>query len=254
MTTLVEPVQIAYNTISMFAIIIKDLYRYADRPKYRLIQFSIVSLISAIFFIATIEYFFSTRSNSQTDTGRNVFVILVSTLFVVITGVVTPIFAIESIQDERCNTNFDLLHLSRLSTVQILLGKLTGVLLASFSLILMTAPIFILSTYTGGFKLRDLLTCGIVFLSANLLFVLISFSLALSLHENILSCSYGTILAVTFLPLVAPKPIWWISPLTILIEIVQLESNPKVWLSVGGYFAVALLIFILVKQRLAFKI
>jgi hypothetical protein len=59
----------------------------------------------------------------------------VSTLFVVVTGVVTPIFAIESIQDERRNTNFDLLHLSRLSTVQILVGKLTGVLLASFALI-----------------------------------------------------------------------------------------------------------------------
>jgi|TARA_B100001105_G_C22391884_1_gene444827 ABC-type transport system involved in multi-copper enzyme maturation permease subunit len=206
-----------------------------------------------MFFIATIEYFFSTRSNSQINTGRHVFTILVSTLFVVITGVVTPVFAIESIQDERRNTNFDLLHLSRLSTVQILLGKLTGVLLASFALTLMTAPIFILSTYIGGFRLKDLLTCGILFLSANTLFVLISFSLALSLHENILSFSYGTVFAVIFLPLVAPKPIWWISPLAILIEIVKPESNPKVWLSVGGYFAVALLFFILINQRLAFK-
>ena len=118
----------------------------------------------------------------------------------------------------------------------------------------MTAPIFILSTYIGGFRLQDLLTCGILFLSANTLFVLISFSLALSLHENILSFSYGTIFAVIFLPLVAPKPIWWISPLTILIEIVKLESNPKVWLNIGGYFAVALLFFILINQRLAFKV
>ena len=238
----------------MLAIIIKDLCLYANRPKYRLIQFSIVLLISAVFFIATIEYFFSTGSNSQINTGRHVFTILVSTLFVVVTGVVTPIFAIESIQDERRNTNFDLLHLSRLSTVQILVGKLTGVLLASFALILMTAPIFILSTYIGGFRLQDLLTCGILFLSANTLFVLISFSLALSLHENILSFSYGTIFAVIFLPLVAPKPIWWISPLTILIEIVKPESNPKVWLNIGGYFAVALLFFILINQRLAFKV
>ena len=140
-----------------------------------------------------------------------------------------------------------------MSTVQILLGKLTGVLLASFALTLMTAPIFILSTYIGGFRLKDLLTCGILFLSANTLFVLISFSLALNLHENILSFSYGTVFAVIFLPLVAPKPIWWISPLAILIEIVKPESNPKVWLSVGGYFAVALLFFILINRRLAFK-
>ena len=238
----------------MFAIIIKDLRLHANQPKYRLLQFSIVLLISAMFFIATVEYFVSTRSNSQIDTGRNIFTILVSTLFIAITGVVAPILAIESIQDERRNANFDLLYLSRLSVVQILLGKLTGVLLASFALILMTAPVFILSTFTGGFRLRDLLTCGIVFLSTNTLFVLISFSLALSLHENILSYGYGIILAVIFLPLVAPKPIWWISPLTILIETVKPESNPKVWLNVGGYFAVALLIFILIHQRLAFKV
>ena len=37
------------------------------------------------------------------------------------------------------------------------------------------------------------------------------------------------------------------------IEIVKPESNPKVWLSVGGYFAVALLFFILINRRLAFK-
>ncbi|HIM12969.1 TPA: hypothetical protein EYM26_19455 [Candidatus Poribacteria bacterium] len=69
-----------------------------------------------------------------------------------------------------------------------------------------------------------------------------------------MSYGYGIILAVIFLPLVAPKPIWWISPLTILIETVKPESNPKVWLNVGGYFAVALLIFILIHQRLAFKV
>lgn len=103
-------------------------------------------------------------------------------------------------------------------------------------------------------KLRDLLTCGVVFLSANILFILISFGLALSLNENILSCSYGTILAIILLPLVTPKPIWWISPLAILIEVVKLESNPKVWLNVGGHLVIALLLFILIKQRLASKI
>ena len=174
----------------MLAIIIKDLHLYtSNRSKYRLIQFSIVLLISAIFFIATIEYFSTTRINSQIDTGHNIFTILVSTLFITITGIITPIFAIESIQDERRNTNFDLLHLSRLSTVQILLGKLTAILLASFTLTLMTAPIFILSTYMNEFKLRDLLTCSMVFLSANILFILISFGLALRLNENILSCT-----------------------------------------------------------------
>ena len=238
----------------MLAIIIKDLHLYtSNRSKYRLIQFSIVLLISAIFFIATIEYFSTTRTNSQIDTGHNIFTILVSTLFITITGIITPIFAIESIQDERRNTNFDLLHLSRLSTVQILLGKLTAILLASFTLTLMTTPIFILSTYMNEFKLRDLLTCGVVFLSANILFILISFGLALSLNENILSCSYGTILAIILLPLVTPKPIWWISPLAILIEVVKLESNPKVWLNVGGHLVIALLLFILIKQRLASK-
>ena len=187
----------------MLAIIIKDLHLYtSNRSKYRLIQFSIVLLISAIFFIATIEYFSTTRTNSQIDTGHNIFTILVSTLFITITGIITPIFAIESIQDERRNTNFDLLHLSRLSTVQILLGKLTAILLASFTLTLMTTPIFILSTYMNELKLKDLLTCGVVFLSANILFILISFGLALSLNENILSCSYGTILAIILLPLV----------------------------------------------------
>ena len=239
----------------MLAIIIKDLHLYtSNRSKYRLIQFSIVLLTSAIFFIATIEYFSTTRTNPQIDAGHNIFTILVSTLFITITGVITPIFAIESIQDERRNTNFDLLHLSRLSTVQILLGKLTAILLASFTLTLMTTPIFILSTYMNEFKLRDLLTCGVVFLSANILFILISFGLALSLNENILSCSYGTILAIILLPLVTPKPIWWISPLAILIEVVKLESNPKVWLNVGGHLVIALLLFILIKQRLASKV
>ena len=238
----------------MLAIIIKDLHLYtSNRSKYRLIQFSIVLLISAIFFIATIEHFSTTRTNSQIDTGHNIFTILVSTLFITITGIITPIFAIESIQDERHNTNFDLLHLSRLSTVQILLGKLTAILLASFTLTLMTAPIFILSTYMNEFKLRDLLTCSMVFLSANILFILISFGLALRLNENILSCSYGTILAIILLPLATPKPIWWISPLAILIEVVKLENNPKVWLNIGGHFVVALLLFILIKQRLASK-
>ena len=96
----------------------------------------------------------------------------------------------------------------------------------------LTIPLFVLSSYTGGLEVSQLVKCGAVLLMSCIFFALIGIGCALrNPPTRAQGIGYGFILLMTFLPLM-PVPLFEaiptldaISPLCALFSILRLGSD-----------------------------
>ena len=223
----------------MNPLILKELRFYAHQPKYRRIQFIILSTLAFALFATAFELFALSSGRPQILVGESIYVLLIPLFFCLLLGLVVPLQAVESFQIERHRSNWDLLNLTPIGHRKFLLGKLMGMVLALLWCIGLTIPLFGVSVYTGGLEIRQLLQCGLVFIVGFIAFFLIGACFTLLGHPNhAMGRSYAVVLLLSFIPLIAPAltplvniPIIMLellrvlSPLCMLVAIVKSDTD-----------------------------
>ena len=251
---------VTWRAHTMIALILRELRCYIHQPKYRRIQFVILCLLAFTLFATAFELFAASQTQPQTRMGESVYAILVLVFFIAIIGLVVPLQAIETLQTERLNTNWELLIITPLSTWRILLGKMIGTILLTLWVVWLSVPLFWLSVHTGGLAIWELLQCALVFTAAFTLFFLIGVCLTLfGSPMTAISRSYAVVLSIIFAPLiisqmpVTPFPfgevLRLLSPLCVLIAIVKSETRiamgiAPIWVwMIGCYTLLSVLLF-----------
>jgi len=254
----------------MIALILKDLQIYSKTQKYRNILFISISILVLLFFVGTLEFYAqgtdTQRDGKYIDVGKQTYTLFIYCIFFM--QVFVTQHAVDSIYMEQSkisrqnpfqlkNGNIGLLVLTPLSNWNILIGKLTTVLIWSGWVIWFTIPLFMLSVFIGGLGLTPLLKCGVVILMSSILFTLIGLCYA-SFHSVIQAkiFSYGIVLALTFLPLFPITPfanvpmLSLMSPLTALFAVLKTDPS-SLWLwNISFNCALCLLLFPIVTHRL----
>jgi ABC-type transport system involved in multi-copper enzyme maturation permease subunit len=256
----------------MIALILKELRCYAHQPKYRRIQFVVVCLLALTLFAAAIELFAMSRAHPQVHVGRGIYSILVPTLFIAMLCLAVPFLSIEAFQSEQQNSNWDLLNMAPIGSWKILFAKLIGAMIATLWCIWLAVPLFWLSAYTGGFALRQLLQCSLVFIAGFTLFFLIGNCFTLfGSSMRAISRSYAVVLLITFAPLLISHTmvpllalpallldlLRMLSPLCVLISIIKSKTQVAMgiapiwlWMS-GGYMILSALLFWILNRLVA---
>ncbi len=246
----------------MLAIILKDLYCYVSSRKYRRIQFIVLCTLSLVLFIATVEFYAHRREAGTIDVGKQTYMVFVIALFIV--QFLVPRHAVEALEMERGylrddGQNAALLALTSLSDWEVLAGKLIAVLVWAMWGILLTFPLFALSSYIGGLSLSQWLKCGMVLLVSSIFFALIGIGAALWLAATrAKTISYGFVLLITFLPFVPSSlfeevPVLTaISPLCAFLSIFRTDPMDLwVW-NIGLFGVLSVLIFPVLVKRMRF--
>lgn len=222
----------------MLAIILKELRCYCNTRKYRRIQFLTLCALTLLLFIATVEFYASSRLGRSIDVGEQTYAVFITALFFV--QFLVPRHAVEAVYAERESMethgqNGSLLALTPLSSWKILAGKWIAVFIWAMWGIWLTVPLFAFSTYIGGISLSAAVKCGAV-LSVNcLFFALIGMAVArIAPPTQAKAISYGVVLLVTFLPFL-PSPLFEdtpilkaMSPLSALLSIFYARLT-EVW-------------------------
>ena len=211
-------------------------------------QLVIVCGCALLLFVGTVEFY----ANQTRDVGGQTYKLCM--LLVFIAQFWVPRYAVEAWHTDRDlrgnGRNGALLALSPLSRWRILAGKLSAVVLWAMWGIWLTIPLFALSSYTGGLTVSQLAKCGAVLLVSCLFFALVGIGFALrNPPARAKGLSYGSVLLLTFLPLI-PFPLLdriavldVISPLCVGLSI--LHADPTyLWLwHIGIFCMLSVLIF-----------
>lgn len=246
----------------MLAIILKDLYCYVSSRKYRRIQFIVLCTLSLVLFMATVEFYAHRREAGAIDVGKQTYMVFVIALFIV--QFLVPRHAVEALDMERGYLRDDgqngaLLALTSLANWKILAGKLIAVLVWAMWGILLTFPLFALSSYIGGLSLSQWLKCGMVLLVSSIFFALIGISAALWFAATrAKTISYGFVLLITFLPFI-PSSLFEdvpmlaaISPLCAFLSIFG-TAPMSLWVwNIGLFSVLSVLIFPVLVKRMRF--
>ena len=209
----------------MIALILKELRFYAHQPKYRRIQFFILSTMAFALFATAFELFALSRGRPQILVGESIYALLIPLFFCLLLGLVIPLQAVESFQIERRGTNWNLLNLTPVGHRKFLLGKLMGMVLALLWCIGLTIPLFGLSVYTGGLEISQLLQCALVLIAGLTAFFLIGACFTLLGHSNhAMGRSYAVVLLLSFIPLIAPALTPLVNIPTIMLELLRVLS------------------------------
>ncbi|MDE0552627.1 MAG: hypothetical protein OXI24_00300 [Candidatus Poribacteria bacterium] len=243
----------------MLAIILKDLYCYVSSRKYRRIQFITLCTLSLVLFIATVEFYAHRREAGAIDVGKQTYMLFIIALFIVQFWV--PRHAVEALDMERGylrndGQNAALLALTALSDWEVLGGKLIGVVIWAMWGILLTIPLFALSSYIGGLSVSQWLKCGGVLCVSSVFFALLGIGAAVWFPSTpAKTVSYGCVLLITFLPFI-PSALFEsvpvlaaMSPLCALLSIFRADPmNLWVW-NVGLFSVLSVLIFPILVNR-----
>ena len=243
----------------MLAIILKELQCYCNSTKYRRIQFLIISALALLLFVATVEFYADSRTGTSTDVGKQTYTLFMVALLIVQFWV--PRHAVEAWHTEGTHRSYParlrgygqngaLLALTPLTSGKILVGKLIAIVVWTLWSLWLTVPLLALSNYIGGLIVTQLVRCGAVLLVNCIFYALIGVSFALwnsSIRAK--RMSYGLILLTTFLPLVPVPPFNAIpmfavvSPLCVLLSILNADPTQLWGWHIGLFCAVSLLIF-----------
>ena len=228
----------------MLAVILKELRCYIHSSKYRRIQFLILCGLALLLLVAAVEFY----ANRTSDVGKQVYTLCIIVLFIAQLWV--PRHAVEALYVDRSVTrngmNGALLVLSPLANWQILVGKLSAVVLWAIWGLWLTIPLFALSSYIGGLGVSKLVKCGAVLLVSCIFFALIGIGFALCNPPiRAKGISYGVVVLLTFLPLI-PIPLLdaiptldVMSPLCALLSILSADAT-HLWLWNIGLFVSSL--------------
>ena len=246
----------------MLAIVLKDLHCYVNSGKYRRIQFIALCTLSLVLFIATVEFYAHRRAAGAIDVGKQAYMLFIIALFIV--QFLVPRHAVEAIDMERGYLGTDgqngaLLALTSLAAWRILAGKLIGVVAWAMWGILLTLPLFALSSYIGGSAPLQWVKCGVVLLMSSVFFALLGIGAALWLSSTpAKTVSYGCVLLITFLPFIpsslfeAVPVLAAMSPLCALLSIFRADpTNFWVW-NIGLLSVLSVLIFPIFVRRIRF--
>ena len=238
----------------MLAVILKELRCYTHSSKYRRIQFLILCGLALLLLVATVEFY----AQRTSDVGKQVYTLCMIVL--VIAQLWVPRHAVEALHVDRSVTrngmNGALLVLSPLANWQILVGKLSAVVLWAIWGIWLTIPLFALSGYIGGLAISKLVKCGAVLLVSCIFFALIGIGFALCNPPiRAKGISYGVVVLLTFLPLIpiplldALPTLYVMSPLCALLSILSADAT-HLWLwNIGLFCVLSILIFpVLMRQ------
>ena len=228
----------------MLAIVVKELRCYTHIGKYRRMQLVVLCGFALLLLVGTVEFY----AHHTPNVGKQTYTLC--TVFLFILQFWVPRHAVEAWHVDRNGTNGALLVLSRLARWKILAGKLSAVVLWTLWGIWLTLPLFALSSYTGGLTVSQLAKCGAVLWVSCIFFALVGIGFALCHPQSrAKSLSYGSVLLLTFLPLV-PIPLLdaipvldVISPLCVVLSILRADST-VMWLwHVGLLCVVSVLMF-----------
>ncbi len=255
----------------MFSLFIKDLRIYTNSRKYRLIQFVVLCILVLCIFLSAIEFYAQGLERHQSGNtslvAERTYSVLIICIF--LTQFLVPKHAVEAVSIERSipnkkdrlfkhNDNATLLTLTPLSPWKIIVGKLAAIIIWCMLGVLLTIPLFALSTFMGGLPILQLMKCGLVILVSSILFALIGISSAMwNEPTRAKTISYGIILAITFLPLFPITPFVHIpmldllSPLSALFSILDSETtNLWIWnVCLISVFCVITLAILIKKHR-----
>ena len=246
----------------MLAIILKDLRYYANSRKYRRIQFIVLCVLSLVLFLATFEFYAHRRMIGTIEVGKQTYILFIIAVFFV--QFLVPRYMVEALCMERGYLKTDrqngvLLALTPLANWKIVTGKLIAVVLWAIWGILLTVPLFALSSYIGGLVPSQWMKCGVVLLMSCIFFAFIGISVALwAAPTPAKGISYGLVLLITFLPLIPSSlfetvPILAaMSPLCALLSILGTDpTNLWIW-NVGLFCISSVLIFPILVKRMRF--
>ncbi len=246
----------------MLAIILKDLYCYVSSRKYRRIQFITLCTLSLVLFMATVEFYAHRREAGAIDVGKQTYMLFIIALFVFQFWV--PRHGVEAIDMERgylraSGQNSALLALTSLANWKVLAGKLIGVVIWAMWGILLTVPLFALSSYIGGSAPLQWMKCGAVLLVSSVFFALLGIGAALWFSSiPAKTVSYGFVLFLTFLPFIpsalfeAVPVLAAMSPLCALLSIFRADpTNLWIW-NIGLFSVLSVLIFPVLVKRMRF--
>jgi len=237
----------------MLTIILKDLYCYVSSGKYRRIHFIALCVLSLVLFMATVEFYAHRRGAGTLGVGKQAYMLFIIALFIV--QFLVPRHAVEAIDMERgylraSGQNGALLALSPLANWKILAGKLSAVVIWAVWGILLTVPLFALSSYIGGSAPLQWMKCGVVLLMSSVFFALIGIGPALWFPSTpAKGVSYGFVLLITFLPSIPSAlfegvPVWAaISPLYALLSIFSADPTHLWAWNIGLFSVLSVLIF-----------
>ena len=246
----------------MLAILLKDLYCYVSSRKYRRIHFIALCTLSLVLFIATVEFYAHRRGAGTLDVGKQAYMLFIIALFIV--QFLVPRHAVEAIDMERgymsaSGQNGALLALTSLGNWKVLAGKLIGVVVWAMWGILLTIPLFALSSYIGGSAPLQWMKCGVVLLVSSVFFALLGIGAAFWFSSiPAKGVSYGFVLLITFLPAIpsvlfeAVPVLAAISPLYALLSIFSADpTNLWAW-NIGLLSVLSVLIFSVLVKRVRF--
>lgn len=246
----------------MLAIVLKDLHCYVNSRKYRRIHFISLCTLSLVLFIATVEFYAHRRGAGTLDVGKQAYMLFIIALFIV--QFLVPRHGVEAIDMERgypraSGQNGALLALTSLGNWRVLAGKLIGVVVWAMWGILLTLPLFALSSYIGGSAPLQWMKCGVVLLVSSIFFALLGIGAALWLSSiPAKAVSYGFVLLITFLPSIpfvlfeAVPVLAAISPLCALLSIFRADpTNLWAW-NIGLFSVLSVLIFFILVKRVRF--
>lgn len=206
----------------MIALILKELRCYAHQRQYRRTQFIILCTLAVALFATAFEQFALSRGRSQIIVGESIYALLIPLFFCLLLGLVVPLQAVESLQIERRESNWDLLNLTPIGHRKLLLSKLMGAILAILWCIGLAIPLFGLSAYTGGLGVHQLLQCGLVSIVGFTTFFWIGACFTwLGYPNRAMARSYAVVLLLTLTPLIVPALTSLLSVPTILLELLR---------------------------------
>ncbi len=246
----------------MLAIILKDLYCYVGSRKYRRIHFIPLCGLSLVLFIATVEFYVHRRGAGTLEVGKQAYMLFIIALFVV--QFLVPRHAVEAIAMERgylraSGQNWALLALTPLGNGRVLAGKLFGVVVWAMWGILLTVPLFALSSYIGGAAPLEWMKCGGVLLVSSVFFAMLGIGAALWLSSTpAKGVSYGFVLLITILPFIpsvlfeAVPVLAALSPLCALLSIFRADPTYLWAWNIGVFSVLSVLIFSVLVKRMRF--
>ncbi len=209
----------------MIALMLKELHCYTRQATYRRTQFIILCTLAFGLFAIAFEQFALSRGRPQILVGESIYAHLIPLFFCLLLGLTIPLQAIASFRIERHGSNWDLLNLTPIGYRKLLLGKLMGAILGLLWCIGLTIPLFVISVYTGGLKIYQLLQCGLVFVVGFTAFILIGICFTVFGQPNRANArSYAVVLSLSFIPLIAPALAPLVSVPTVLLELLRLLS------------------------------
>ena len=194
----------------MLSILFKDLSIYSNSRRYRLIQFMILVLLITVFFISLTEFYSSGIENETTYTdnpgSQTYSLFIICMLFITF---LVPRHAVETLRMEQSDNtqnvgigNFAYLKLSKLTDLEILIGKIAAVVIWTLWSVWLLIPIFSLSSYIGGYSMWQLTKCGIILTINGILFSIIGYICGLCFRTiTAKGVSYGIILFITLIPI-----------------------------------------------------